>query len=520
LFWVKNYFRDVHRAVRNLPAARYLDIAKLGKNSYLKYLGKSVMPTWRSIFGEKGTDLTNWMETEGFLIAQMEGYHGKAGEAAIKRMLDTGKITPDQYVVESMLQRMSPKEYESFYDKTMGRFFQHMSDFAKFLERTHKVAGTMYLKDMVERGEISMSTQEMMLKIQADVGSPSFLRTARYHPILNNVFIFSNAMKEGVRGDYVRLREDPLSVTSKFLTYNVSVKVLQKAMKYGLFGVGLATFYSGVNEYDEQNYIIIPLGYTKSGKPVYFRIPQDESARVVNGMIGLTMDKIFGKGEVGIQNFMKALESDIMPNLNPAIPFIADTLTFLKGGNPIDSFRGEYALNEDVWKAQDIRTQVAALKYMWNSYGGSSIWRLRSDDPTEIVDELEEYLRFPIAGSFANTFVKVGKHPVKMELQNDFKLIDRENSRESLDFKDAVRKILDKSDEKFTQAEIKAIANRADYIKNNPDLRESLAKATGGTDLLQMLVSERDVKKRAMIVIRIKEFDQTHKDFPILFKTE
>ena len=105
-------------------------------------------------------------------------------------MFEKGTLTPDQFVVEKMLQRMSPKEYSSMYDKTMGRFFQAISDFAKFQERSYKVAGTMYLKDMVKRGEISMSTQEMMLKIQSDVGSPSFLRTAKYHQVTNNMAYF------------------------------------------------------------------------------------------------------------------------------------------------------------------------------------------------------------------------------------------------------------------------------------------------------------------------------------------
>jgi len=521
-FWAKNNFRDMGRSVRNLPNARYFDFAGGGKHSVVKYWFKSLKPTWKSIMGNrKGTELTNWMESEGFLISQMEGYRGKAGEAALAKMFEKGTLTPDQFVVEKMLQRMSPKEYSSMYDKTMGRFFQAISDFAKFQERSYKVAGTMYLKDMIKRGEISMSTQEMMLKIQGDVGSPSFLRTAKYHQVTNNILIFSNAMKEGVRGDYVRLREDPLSVTTKFMAYNVAPKLIQKAMKYGLFGTALATFYAGVNKYDEQNYIIIPLGYTKSGKPIYFRIPQDESARVMNGFIGLTADMVLGDGEIGLQNFMQALESDVMPSLNPIIPLIADTIKFASGGNPIDNFRGEYALDDDVWKAQNIKTQTEALKYMWNTYGGSSIYRLRSDDPTEIVDELEEILKIPLAGQLANVFIKVGEHPVKMDIFKDFKLLDRQNSRESLIFKDAMKKIISQDDTPLTAEEIKVIAKRSDYIKNNTMLYDALSKSTGGTDILSMLIGETDIKKKALIIKNIQNFAQENPaDFPLLFQAE
>jgi len=521
-FWQKNTFRDIGRAVRNLPKARYFDIAGGFKNSYVKYFFMNLKPTWKSIFGDrKGTELTRWMEEQGFLIAQVEGYRGKAGEAHIQKLLDNKTITPDQYVTEKMMQRLTPKEYESLYDRTMGRFFQHISDFAKFLERAPKVAGAAYLRDMIARGEISMSTQEMMLKIQADVGSPAFLRTARYHQLTNNMLIFSNAMKEGIRADYVRLREDPLSVTGKFVAYNVAPKVLQKMMKYGVFGSGLYWFYKGVSEYDEQNYIVIPIAYTKEGRPVYWRIPQDESARVMNGFIGLFMDATFGEGEIGPSNFLKALESDVLPSMNPIFPFLKDTITFATGGNPLDNFRGEYALNEDVWNAQNSETTKEALKYMWNTYGGGSIYRLRSDDPTEIVSELEEILRIPLAGEMANVFLKVGEHPVKMDIYKDLKLLDREKSRENLIFRGAIKKILDASDEKLTTEEITVIAKRKNYIKNNTLLRKQIGKVSGGTDLLQLLLSETDRKKQALIIKNIQNFVQENpKDFPLLFSGE
>lgn len=521
-FWQKNTFRDIGRAVRNLPKARYFDLAGGFKNSYVKYFLMNLKPTWKSIYGDrKGTELTRWMEEQGFLIAQVEGYRGKAGEAYIQKLADNKLLTPDQFVTEKMMHRLTPKEYESLYDRTMGRFFQHLSDFAKFLERAPKVAGTAYLKDMIARGELSMSTQEMMLKIQADVGSPAFLRTSRYHQLTNNMLIFSNAMKEGIRADYVRLREDPMSVTGKFIAYNVAPKAIQKMMKYGVFGTGLYYFYKGVSEYDEQNYIVIPIAYTKSGAPVYWRIPQDESARVMNGFIGLAMDATFGEGEVGASNFLKALESDVLPSLNPVIPFLKDTITFATGGNPLDNFRGEYALDEDVWKAQNTETTKEALKYMWNTYGGGSIYRLRSDDPTEIVSELEEILRIPLAGEMANVFLKVGEHPVKMDIYKDLKLLDREKSRENLIFRGAIKKILDASDEKLTVEEIQVIAKRENYIKNNTLLRKQIGKVTGGTDLLQLLLSAKTNEEKAVIIKNIQNFVQENpSDFPLLFQEE
>jgi hypothetical protein len=48
-----------------------------------------------------------------------------------------------------------------------------------------------------------------------------------------------------------------------------------------------------------------------------------------------------------------------------------------------------------------------------------------------------------------------------------------------------------------------------------------IGKVTGGTDLLQMLISEDDIKKKALIIKNISEFVQENPaDFPLLFVEE
>lgn len=526
LFWAKNQFRDVNRAVRNLPNARYFDIVKggnsgnrrMGQNAYLKYYFKSFKPAWKSVFGE-GTELTRWMEKEGFLIAQMEGYRGKAGLDAIKQSVKEGRIDPDNFVVEAMMQKMSAKQYETYYNKTMGRLLDYVGNIARMLERTHKIAGTQYLKDAIERGDISMSTKEMMLKIQADVGSPNFLRTGRMHPVMNNLLLFSNAMKEGIRGDYVRLREDPVSVSSKFMAYNVAPKVMQKMLKYGVIGgtVGAyyTTFFGGVSEYDEQNYIIIPLGYTAAGKPIYFRIPQDETARMVNGIIGRTLDTTLGQKSSTI--IAQGLSGDVTPSLAPIIPLLKNVYDMLNGHNPIDGFTNEYAIDKDTWEAKDARTLQASLQYVWNSYGGGSYYRFKTDDPTKIAGELEQILGYPVLGTFANTFLKVGKHPIKGDWANNVNpqtLIDK--SRASLDYKQGIAKLIS-GGEDLTEAEFKAVAIKAESLKHDKTMLSFLAMRTGSTELVQMLLTTTDKAELAYLMVKIDEFAKKNPDFP-LFK--
>lgn len=508
LFWGKNMFRDTGRAVRNLPNATYLDLKGGFKRSYLKYLLKSIKPTYRSIFGKmEGTELTRQMEKEGIYIAQMEGYRGNAGEKALQRMVKDGTLDPSNYMVEKMMQKMTPKQYETFYGKTMGRFLDHWGNIARLLERMHKVAGYSYYKDAVARGELSISSKEIMLKVQADVGSPSFLRTGKLHPVSNNIFIFFNAMKEGIRGDYVRAKEDPVSVLGKMFMYNTAPKMIQKMLKYGVYGLAFQQFYEGVSDYDEQNYIIIPLGYTKEGKPVYFRIPQDETARVINGIIGKAVDAYMG--EANITDFGATLSSDVIPSVNPAIELFGDLISMGQGHNPTNDFTGEYAIDPTVWEASDSRTKIAAFQYMWNTYGGGALYRFKTEDVTEIVSELEEIFAFPMVGTFANTFVKVGTHPKVSTYKDAKKDMELRESRLTLDYREAINLMLTGKQDEFEPRHKMALIEKAEVIRRNKTLQAQLAKSAKGTELLQVLATAQTKIEKLAVMKAIAEYQET-----------
>ena len=98
-FWPVNSIRDVGRSIKLLPNARYFDIAGGGKNSYVKFLFKAIKPAYKSIFKD-GTELTRWMEKEGFLISMVEGYRGQAGSKAIRRGVDN-----DTFMIEKLLDK-------------------------------------------------------------------------------------------------------------------------------------------------------------------------------------------------------------------------------------------------------------------------------------------------------------------------------------------------------------------------------------------------------------------------------
>ena len=311
--------------------------------------------------------------------------------------------------------------------------------------------------------------------------------------------------------------------------YNTAPKILLKMMRYGVYGWALHEFYSGVPEYDEQNYIIIPLGYTASGKTVYFRIPQDETARLINGIMGKAVDAMMG--EAGLTDFGATISSDMMPSKNPAIEMFGEMLTLGMGHNPTNSFTGEYAIDPTVWEASDSRAKVAAFQYMWNTYGGGALYRFKTDDPTAITGELEKYLSFPMVGTFANTFIKVGKHPKAEQAKKDMRNLRKNEARQLLDYKEAINLMLTDKVHKLEPRHKMAIAMRADNLKQNPQLKAMLAKNLKGTDLLQMLITAKTPAEKVLIMKQIAnyekaqlEMDETDLDrqlmYPLLLQNE
>ena len=71
----------------------------------------------------------------------------------------------------------------------------------------------------------------------------------KQNQIWNNMFLYMNAFKEGWRADLTRFGEAPWSVGSKFIFYNVVPKIMMKLMEVGAFGMPVAAFWWGVNQW-------------------------------------------------------------------------------------------------------------------------------------------------------------------------------------------------------------------------------------------------------------------------------
>ncbi len=521
-FWPINLARDVNRAVKMLPNARYIDPLQLGKRSYIKYLFKAIKPAYKSIFRD-GTELTRWMEKEGFLISMVEGYRGQAGSKALRKGIDN-----DTFMLEKLLDKEVKKHgtLGKLYDRTFGELFNKLGNFARMFERTPKIAGTMFLKDQIARGKIKMTDKDMMLFIQTYVGSPNFLRQGGFHAITNNLILYSNAFKEGWRGDYARFKEAPTSVGSKFIAYNVMPKVLQKGIELGLFGtaLGVAAKY-GIDEWDRTNYIPVILGQTKDGRVVYFRIPQDESSRIINGVLYKIMETATGEDDTILNtplDLMGYVGSSGVPSPNPIINLLGDFIGWMNGTTPWDDWRGTTAIDKDLDKSTLFKKQVEIVKWFFNTYSGQGFYKFRSDDLGEIQGELENILELPIIGRPISRFLKIGNDPLVGYMRDGpdgVEEYDKQQANQKVLLKMAIKNMVNKP-QGLDEKQIEMLGADLSWLDNKLVL-DQLGRRAGVNESILDIITEKDnTRKFLMIRKLVMGLKELQDEYPIEKKKE
>ena len=370
-----------------------------------------------------------------------------------------------------------------------------------------------------------MDDKELMIRVQSEVGSPNFLRQGKMHTITNNLFLYSNAAKEGWRADYNRFREAPASVGTKFIAYNVTPKLLQKAFTLGLFGTGIGYLYKyGVSEWDQVNYIPIVLGTTPDGRAVYFRIPQDETSRLINGLFYKAMDLPFkdSAGEVlsTPADMIAYLGKGGTPDLNPIFELLSNLMTWMTGMTPFDDWRGTTAIDEDVDKAGGIQRHIDILKWFFNTYSGTGFHKFKSNDYDEMTTELEKILDFPIIGQPISRFLKIGDHPATGFIKDGadgLDAYDKADANMTIDLKNGILKLF--QGKTLNDKEIEALKTRQSWLTNTLTT-DLLSKKAGANEVIRDIISEKDGNRRAIMIDKLIKYLTETDNYPIESKKE
>jgi hypothetical protein len=468
-FWLFNIFRDYKRAAKMLP-----------KNSYLKFAkhyAAGIKPAFRSVFGIPDQVVSEMMK-HNMLIS----------------IADVRGLSPADKQIERLqaMYHMTPDKWQKGMIKPFARMFYFFTNIGRALERTTKVGAYKYMLDKFP----DMDPHEIGHIVRVRGGSPDFLRLGRGYQIYNNFLMFSNAMKEGYRGDYEAFADNPAEFIWKQAKYTWLPKLLMKAAAVGLLGTTIKAIFDGVSEYDKTNYNIIPLGLTKSGKSVYLRIPQDETSRFFGGIFWKLINGDTDELATGLFDYMAGQA----PTVNPSIDILMSAVEYASGQNPYDHFRGRNAIPEQIFEAGGERKHKAFLKWMTQKAGAGIVYRFEYDDVDRVKTELEEVLGYPVASNIIGRFIKVSDQGIREDLRETKKDIKAENTRQLLDAKDALNKLV--RGEPINEDELAAILNKADIIDRN--LMVALSRKYGNV-YMQEFITATSTEEKAAILAKIYE---------------
>ena len=466
-FWAFNIYRDYFRMARNLPGGNLIKLAK--------YYNQSIKPALRSTFGIPEPMVKKMLKNK-MLISSV----------------DWRGTVPENLQLEQFLKRtsMEKTKWNNMIIKPFGRFFNYMDNVAKAIERTPKIASYKYLKEKFP----DMSITEIAHIVRSQAGSPDFLRKGKAFPVYNNILLFSNAIKEGYRGDYAAYSRNPQSFMWKQAKYAVLPKVVTYAATLGLMGIGIKQIMDSASEYDKANYGIIPLGITKSGKGVYLRVPTDETSRFIGGVFWKILNLNKHKQLTNLADYMAGQA----PTLNPGLDVFVDIAQYASGQNPYDSFRGRYAIPEKVFEASDIRTHEAFGKYIFNKIGTNVVYRFQYDDNVRVKSELEKVLNYPVIGNIIGRFIKISDYGIREQIREAKQEYRMFNARENLDAHKALTKII--NGEKITPKEAEIIKSHPDLVNRNTEIL--LGKKFGNVYLEEFLTA-RDNNEKLIVLDKI-----------------
>jgi len=393
-FQTFNITRDFFRLWKSLPEANLgTAITSFFKLGY--QYGKAVAPSWRRVT-KKPDEIIKAMENAKML--------GLTYDDLFK------SVDPDDTQIERVLQRVGLLERKENYPKIIKplvKLFDGIEVLGNFIETVPKVAGYRML-------EGTMPEKELASFVRTKAGSPDFRRMGTATPVVNNIYMFSNAIKEGVKAD-LHTATDPKTRSGywwKTFIADIFPKITMIAAGAGIFGKQVKKMMDDASEYDKTNYIVIPLGVDKNGKTNYLRIPRDETGRIIGGLFWKA-SRFAKKEELRLDDLTQIFSfgAGQFPNLAPSFTGIGTTVAYMSGQNPYDSFRGRNIIPDKEFKAGFKYSLPIYLEWLAKNQGLGIITPGYStgQDPTTLTT-LQKILALPIISNIAGRWIRTSDY--------------------------------------------------------------------------------------------------------------
>lgn len=497
-------------------------------------------PIWmlRNVPRDFLTTAKNLSEVKLRNLPELAGYYKEAWPEVIAevfkglsspdlRVMKTNKMIPKQRMwsgydetMETELDRMvkdfdlSPASADG-YAGVIGKFKKiwDTADHAGSVsELLGKLAAYKYLK-----ANSSKSVQEIGMVVRNRAGTPNITSTGTLQPFTNNMFMFSNVGKEGIRATYRSIKEDAGGYVWKTFWLNFAPKLVLAGIGSGAVLAAMEGMVSddgngealkrtakkaqrmvrGISEYDLSHYNCIPLYLRKDGKSVYLRIPEDYEGQ----FFGTLAYKIMSGKFFDNDGLLNAISSGNPYQMHPLLTELGHLTTYyLNSNNPVDDYRGTPILTSQEMKVGGKPAAARLLKHSWSGLGGNIIYRPAWDALETKRDEWEKFLTsFP--GNLLGTFVKVSDRGITEEINAEFKALDKAKAEVSIDLR--------KVEIKFANGEVVTADEIAKFAQQpnrqvGKNIQNLMLKATGRV-YMKALASAPSAEKTAIIIRKMLE---------------
>lgn len=486
-FQTMNLMRDFVRFYKNQPQMTFIKAIKRYGDAYrLSKVRAFGLPKNPSKLDLEAFDLLTKAEGEGVL--------GITFNDIISGRLDT------DLQVEKILAGTGIKEFQP--KPKMERIPRFAKPAARALDKAGVLDVTGAILGFVENlgnlietlpkaagiYEYQGKTTEFLSKeeksfIRRKIGSPDFQAGGTYKPITNEVFLFSNAIIQGIRSD-IEVATDPKTRSGwwwKTTKIAFLPKILMMAVLYGAFGDEYKEEMENASEYDRTNYHIIPFGRDENNKVVYFRVPIDETSRFLGGVLWKAMTMASGTQNI-VRDLMDiaSYTGGNIPSVSPAITVSAATFQYLSGQNPYDAFRGRQVISDTVFEAGGVDSAKAFTGWLFQQLGGGIFYKFYHEPtPPREQSAAEKFFNLPVLGNILGRFVRVSDYGKLEELRSVEATANQEQARETLAERKLVNEYVRTAQEqniRFNTATIERELVK-DYFNGNPKTKEDLQKA-------------------------------------------
>src|SRR3990167_3577120 len=455
-----NFVRDFSRYWKNIPDRNLGEAITSLPRAVVRY-GMAIKPSLKRVL-DRPDEIIQEMEDSGVLgltYNDMFGPEEVSETTQIERVLQRAGVD----VVRKKKGILYPFE----------RVLDAVSATGNFIETLPKVAGYIELKG-------KLPEEELVNFIRTSVGSPDFRVGGSLTPITNNIFLFSNAIKEGIKTDAkIAFTKNPSRAGFwwKTVVSNFMPKVIMAGIAAGYFGKKLQKQMNDVSEYDKTNYTIIPLGEDENNKTIYMRVPTDETGRFMGGLLWKTIGKDANKDLVRTVFDVFSFGAGQFPNLTPSFTGAGAVIQYLSGQNPYDTFRGRNVIPDTEFKAGLKYSLPIFLKWLAQNQGLGIVY------PTNLQyaqTGLERILNAPFLSNILGRWIKTSSYGVSESLRGVSGKLEQERATRLLGERETVDKAITDYRKNPTLANKSGLEKRIvkDVLGNPPYKDERKTKQT------------------------------------------